>query len=404
VVNININSFINKHITERERSFFEKDIEANKKKLAEEIENKSVLVIGGGGTIGSSFIKSILKFKPGKVVVVDTNENGLTELVRDVRSTHSLFVPAEFITYPVNFGNPIFEKIYQQYKPFNIIANFAAHKHVRSEKDVFSVEAMIQNNLFYANRLLQLIVKDQPSHFFCVSTDKAANPVNIMGATKKLMEDLIMQYASAIPCTTARFANVAFSNGSLLDGFLHRLIHRHPLSVPSDVKRYFVSPEESGEICMLASVLGQTGDIYFPKLELDHLTSFLDITESFLSRLGYQMDICNSEEEAKEKSLLLNSSSKKYPVYTFTSNTTGEKLYEEFYTHTETVDWNTFASMGVVKNDPTAFYGVIQETITELEQLFKTRSLEKKDIVNVLSCYIPNFDHIEKGITLDQKM
>jgi len=404
MINLNIDNFINFHITKRKKSFFHRDIESNSDKLRNEIQEKTVLVIGGGGTIGSSYIKSILQYSPSRVVVVDTNENGLTELVRNVRSTPTLATPSEFITYPVNFGTKVFEKIYEQYKPFDIVANFAAHKHVRSEKDIFSVEAMIQNNLLYANRLLQLIEEDKPSHFFCVSTDKAANPVNIMGATKKLMEDLIMQYASSFRCTTARFANVAFSNGSLLDGFLHRIMHRHPLSVPSDVKRYFVSPEESGEICMLASVLGKSGDIFFPKLEQNDLTNFLDITEKFLSQLGYEMEVCSAEEEAKEKSLLLTSTSKRYPVYAFTSNTTGEKLYEEFYTEDEKVDWESFLSMGVVKKDFQNGKTSIRTAIEELERLFNKSGVQKKDIVDILSRYIPTFEHVEKGINLDQKM
>lgn len=261
--NFDLDTFISKNITKRSHSFFESDIENNASTLTSEIENSSILVIGGGGTIGSNYIKSVLKFRPAKVVVVDTNENGLTELVRSVRSTPGLFVPKEFITYPVNLGDPIFEKIYHYYKPFDIVANFAAHKHVRSEKDVFSIEAMIENNLFNAFRLLQMIEDDKPAHFFCVSTDKAANPVNIMGATKKLMEELVIDFSAHLKCTTARFANVAFSNGSLLDGFLYRTMQRQPLAVPADIKRYFVSPAESGDICMLASILGTSGDIFF---------------------------------------------------------------------------------------------------------------------------------------------
>jgi len=264
--NIDLDSFISRNITRRSKSFFESDIQAHSENLAEEIENRDILVIGGGGTIGSNYIKSILKFRPKKVVVVDTNENGLTELVRSVRSTPGLFIPSQFITYPVSLGSKIFEKIYNHYRPFDIIANFSAHKHVRSEKDIFSIEAMIENNLFNAYRLLKIIEEDQPGHFFCVSTDKAANPVNIMGATKKLMEELVTDFSNSLNCTTARFANVAFSNGSLLDGFLHRTMQRQALAVPADIKRYFVSPAESGDICMLASILGTPGDIFFPKL------------------------------------------------------------------------------------------------------------------------------------------
>jgi len=400
---INLDKFIRDHITCRNESFFSKDIANNTEALQQEIENKSVLVIGGGGTIGSSFIRSVLAYKPSKVVVIDTNENGLTELVRSIRSTAGLEVPETFITYPVNFGDAIFEKIYHQWKPFDIVANFAAHKHVRSEKDIFSIEAMIQNNVFYACKLLNLIESDKPSHFFCVSTDKAANPINIMGATKKLMEDIVMQYAASIKCTTARFANVAFSNGSLLDGFLPRLMQGQPLSVPADVKRYFVSPKEAAEICMLACVLGKSGDIFYPKLHTDQLTGFLDITVQFLHELGYEMDQCSTEEEAKQKSLLLNNDSKSYPVYVFNSDTTGEKLYEEFYAGRELLDLNSYESLGVVKKSNVST-GNIKAAIKEMEQFFKKPDTTKKELVQILKNYIPTFEHLEKGMTLDKKM
>jgi FlaA1/EpsC-like NDP-sugar epimerase len=407
MANFDINSFIDNHITKRSESFFKADIDANADQLKKEIENKNVLVIGGGGTIGSNYIKAILRFNPQKVIVIDTNENGLTELVRDVRSTRGLKVPVQFLTYPVNFGDAIFDKIYQFHKPFDIIANFAAHKHVRSEKDSFSVQAMIQNNIFYAQALLNLIRKDNPSHFFCVSTDKAANPVNIMGATKKIMEDLVMQSSSYFKSTTARFANVAFSNGSLLDGFMKRIMNYHPLSVPSDVKRYFVSPVESGEICMLACILGKSGNIFFPKLNQDQLINFFDIAISFVEEMGFKVELCNTEEEARMKSQQLTSGSKIYPVYSFTSETTGEKLYEEFYTDNEDIDWNSYASLGVIKNS----YAIknfdkydIDAVIEKLRQLFVSPIVNKSEIVHILKEYIPDFHHEEKGVYLDQKM
>lgn len=404
MIQFDINSFIDKHITRRNESLFMPDIHNNAEQLEKEIKGKNLLVIGGGGTIGSNFIKAVLQFSPRKVVVIDTNENGLTELVRDVRSTDGLTTPSEFLTYPVNFGDVIFEKIYDNHKPFDIIANFAAHKHVRSEKDVFSVEAMIQNNILFAHRLLNLIKQDNPSHFFCVSTDKAANPVNIMGATKKIMEDLVMGFSSSYKSTTARFANVAFSNGSLLDGFMKRVLNRHPLSVPSDVKRYFVSPTESGQICMLACILGDSGDIFFPKLLPEQLTSFLDITKGFVAEMGYQIDICSSEQEARRKALALNAGSNSYPVYSFVSETTGEKLFEEFYTSDENVDWETFKSLGVVKHNSKVQVYDIDSTVEELKTLFLQPQVGKEEIVEILRKRIPTFQHEEKGLYLDQKM
>lgn len=400
---IDIAAFIGEYVTGRSESFFSHDIYENDAKLSAEIGGKNVLVIGGGGTIGSNYIKSLLPYKPESVVVIDTNENGLTELVRDIRSTANLPVPKHFITYPVNLGDRIFEKIYEHYKPFDIVANFAAHKHVRSEKDVFSVEAMIQNNLFYAYRLLKLIQDDKPAHFFCVSTDKAANPVNVMGATKKLMEDLVMQFSNSLRCTTARFANVAFSNGSLLDGFLYRLRYRQPFSVPADVRRYFVSPEESGQICMLASVLGKTGDIFFPKLMEDELTSFLDITRSFIEQLGFTYAQCDTEAEAKDRAKHISSTGE-YPVYVFNSDTTGEKLYEEFYTADELVDWDRFHALAVAKGKSPVHSLDEYQVVKELENLFSEPAVSKQQIVEVLSKHIPTFEHVEKGVGLDSKM
>jgi FlaA1/EpsC-like NDP-sugar epimerase len=259
-------------------------------------------VIGGAGTIGSSYIKAILKFRISKLVVVDINENGLTELVRDLRSSIEYNISEEFITYPVNFGDRVFEKIFQQHGSFEIVANFAAHKHVRSEKDIFSIEAMIENNVLRARKLLDLLLVYPPEHFFCVSTDKAANPVNIMGASKKLMEELIMAYADKLPIKTARFANVAFSNGSLPLGFLERLNKNQPWSCPRGIRRFFVSPQESGELCLMASIMGESGDIFFPKLDEERdMIPFDEIALDLLKALGLTPDICQTEDEAREK-------------------------------------------------------------------------------------------------------
>jgi len=270
--------------------------------LNKRINGKKVLLIGGAGTVGSSYIKAILKFNIAKLVVVDINENGLTELVRDLRSSTEYNIPADFITYPVNFGDRVFEKIFEQHGPFEIVANFAAHKHVRSEKDIFSIEAMIENNILRARKLLELLLQFPPEHFFCVSTDKAANPVNIMGASKKLMEEMIMAYSDKLPIKTARFANVAFSNGSLPLGFLERLNKQQPWSCPRGIRRFFVSPQESGELCLMASIMGESGDIFFPKLDEERdMIPFDEIAIDLLKELGLEADICETEDEAKEK-------------------------------------------------------------------------------------------------------
>ena len=344
----NLEKFIADSVTSRPVSMFAADIEANKETLTAEIKGKKVCVIGGAGSIGSSFIKAVLRFEPASIVVVDLNENGLAELVRDVRSTESLYVPEEFRCYTLNFADQIFERIFCEEKGFDIVANFSAHKHVRSEKDKYSVQALIENNDIKAKKLMDLLCVYPPKHFFCVSTDKAANPVNIMGASKRIMEDLVMAYNTHFKVTTARFANVAFSNGSLPDGWIHRLQKKQPLTAPSDVKRYFVSPEESGQICMLACILGNGGEVFFPKLDEDQMLTFSAICDDFVKAEGFIKVECKNDPEAKRYAAQMSYESDTYPVFYFKSDTTGEKTYEEFYVLGEKVDMERFMSLGVV--------------------------------------------------------
>lgn len=400
---IDIPNFINKYITKRDKSLFDDDIQANKNILSKKISGKSVLVIGGAGTIGASYIKAVLEFKPAKLFVVDTNENGLTELTRQLRSDAAILVPDHFRTYPMNFGDPVFKKMFLNEGPFHIVANFAAHKHVRSEKDKYSIEAMLDNNVFKAKAFLELLMTQKPEHFFCVSTDKAANPVNVMGASKKLMEEVIMAYSNDLQITTARFANVAFSNGSLLAGYIERLFQNQPISCPSDVKRFFVSPQESGQICMLACMLGNTGEIFFPKLAKEEMTFFKNITIDFFKASKRPILECSSEKQAKEKAQTLKQGDA-YPVYFFDTDTSGEKLYEEFYTKKDIVDQSTYDSLGVIKNARKLPKLEINATISKLETLMASGTYDKKAIVDLLKTHLTDFKHIETGKNLDQKM
>lgn len=400
----NINKFISNSITYRQLSMFAADIEANKKKLSEEINGKKVCVIGGAGSIGSSFIKAILRFEPSSVIVVDLNENGLAELVRDVRSTEGLYVPDEFRCYTLNFADPIFERIYREEKGFDIVANFSAHKHVRSEKDKYSVQALIENNDIKAKKLMDLLCTYPPKHFFCVSTDKAANPVNIMGASKRIMEDLVMAYNSHFKVTTARFANVAFSNGSLPDSWIHRLQKKQPLAAPSDVKRYFVSPEESGQICMLACILGNGGEVFFPKLGEDQMLTFSAICDDFIKAEGFTKLECKNDYEAKKYAAEMCYDSETYPVVYFKSDTTGEKAYEEFYVPGEKIDLDRFISLGVICESNHRSMNEVNDFFHQLENIFKEENFTKAEIVESIKKFIPNFEHEEKGKNLDQKM
>lgn len=401
---LNVNNFISTHITERSESMFLRDIENNRAELSREIKDRKVLVIGGGGTIGSSFIRAILPFEPRTLVVVDLSENYLTELTRTLRSTYGMYVPEDYRTYPLSYADPIFEKIFRKEGGFDIVANFSAHKHVRSEKDQYSVEALIENNDIKAKKLMDLLCEFKPKHFFCVSTDKAANPVNIMGCSKKVMEEMIMSYAKDFPITTARFANVAFSNGSLLAGFIDRLMKNQPMSSPNDVKRYFVSPDESGQICMLACILGKSGEIFFPKLGEEQMMTFSSICDQFLTTLGYKIKHCQSEEEARQFAATMPADSDTYPVYYFTSDTTGEKGFEEFYIPGEKLNMERFQSLGVIEEYPCKAKSEIEAFYVKLENLFKKPDFQKAEVVELLKEMVPNFQHEEKGRNLDQKM
>jgi len=399
-----LSSFTSEYVTKRQESMFLKDIENNNETLKKKIEGKSVLVIGGAGSIGSSFIKAVLPFKPDSLVVVDINENALAELTRDLRSTKDMYVPDDYIPYPMDFASSVFEKMFRNRKGFDIVANFSAHKHVRSEKDIYSVEALIQNNVLHAKKLLDLLAEFPPDEYFCVSTDKAANPVNIMGASKRLMEDVIFTYSDKFPVKTARFANVAFSNGSLPAGFLARISKLQPLSAPSDVRRYFVSPEESGQICMLACMLGNNREIFFPKLKEAQMMTFDTIATALLKEYGYDILECDSDEEAIEKAVELKKGSMVYPVHYSKSNTSGEKEYEEFFTNQENVDMKRFDSLGVITDKRIPDKDKAHNILTELDEAFERTMLTKDDVVQIIKRYLPEFEHIEKGKSLDSKM
>jgi FlaA1/EpsC-like NDP-sugar epimerase len=397
---MNISKFLSSRVRNIKINPFLKDLTIQNNFLHSQIKDKNFLIIGGAGTIGSNYIKQILKYKPSKITVVDFNENDLTELTRDLRSSNLLDYNPEFITYPVNLLNNTFDKIFNS-DTWNVVSNFSAYKHVRSEKDKISIEALIKNNVFGTIKLLNLCEVNPPNYFFSVSTDKAANPVNIMGATKSLIEKLILSKKNIFRVSTARFANVAFSNGSLLNGFIYRLNKKQPLSCPYDIKRFFVTPEQSGQICLLATFLGDSGNIFFPKLDLhkDQIY-FKDIALDYLKEEGFEPIIMNSEKEAKEYDFENNFG--QYPIYFFKTDTSGEKTYEEFYTEEEDYNINKYNSLGFIYNSEVKI--TFQQVESDFEAVFSNQNSEKSDIVKVINKYVPDFIHMDTGKHLDQKM
>ena len=326
----------------------------------------------------------------------------MAEAIRDIRSTPYLNLP-EIITYPIDFGSNVFEKLFDYHKPFDIVANFAAHKHVRSEKDIFSIEAMFQTNFIKAERLLQLLAKNPPKHFFCVSTDKATKPVNIMGATKKLMEDVVFAYQDKFKVTTARFANVAFSNGSLLESFINRFENGQPLVCPNDIRRYFVSPIEAGQLCLLANICGNSGEIFIPKLNPEKdLVPIKNALLYFLKEQGLTPEEFQSEEDVKQAAANRSCTSNLYPVFLPKSDTTGEKPIEEFYAFNDVLNETRFNALNVIET----FRGEIKPVdslLAEAQTTFE-KEISKKDLVAFLEKYVEGFEHEEKGKNLDQKL
>ena len=404
MIDFDVERFVRQYMTHRTESLLQADFERFSSKMHERIDGKRMLVVGGAGTIGSNYVKAALRtFHPASMAVVDIDENQLTELTRELRADDRYQVPAEYVTEPIDLGSRLFEKFFRARGPFDIVANFAARKHVRAERDIHSIEAMCETNVFMAKKLLDLLLENPPEAFFCVSTDKAANPVNVMGATKKLMEETIMAYAERLPVKTARFANVAFSNGSLPAGWLNRLAKRQPLSCPLGIRRFFVSPVESGELCLAASVLAESGDIVYPKLDpAKDMIPFDAVARDLLSALGLGCRACGSSAEAK--AAMAVRAEEGYPVEFFESGTDGEKTFEEFYTEKDVKDETTFLNLGAVKNARRRPIAEVEALFARLRGVFDRAEATKADVLDVLREYLPDFHHLSKGKSLDGRM
>jgi FlaA1/EpsC-like NDP-sugar epimerase len=387
----------------RDSELFEDDIDAHEKELSEIISNSKFLVLGGAGSIGSATVKEIFKRNPKKLHVVDISENNMVELVRDIRSSLG-YIDGEFKTFALDIGSREYDSFIKQDGEYDYVLNLSALKHVRSEKDPFTLMRMIEVNIFNTDKTLKQSIKNNTKKYFCVSTDKAANPVNMMGASKRIMEMFVHRNSKDIDVSMARFANVAFSDGSLLYGFNRRIEKRQPIAAPNDIKRYFVTPKESGELCLMSCIFGENRDIFFPKLsEKLHLITFAEIAVKYLKELGYEAYECKSEEEARELVKTLPEQGK-WPVYFFKSDTTGEKDFEEFFTDAETLDMKRFKNLGVIKNNLDFDEDKLNYFNDTINNLLEKEEWTKKELVDLFNYMIPNFNHLETGKYLDQKM
>ena len=388
---------------DRKQNLFDKDIHSNEATLLESVSNNRFLVLGGAGTIGQAVVKEIFKRHPKKLHVVDLSENNLVELVRDIRSTFG-YIDGEFKTFVLDIGSLEYDAFIDQDGLYDYVLNLSALKHVRSEKDPFTLMRMIQVNILNTIKTIDQSITSGVKKYFCVSTDKAANPVNMMGGSKRIMEMFLMQRSKLIEISTARFANVAFSDGSLLYGFEQRFKKSQPFAAPTDIKRYFVTPQESGELCLMSCVFGKNRDIYFPKLDDKlHLISFADIGKRYLKSKGYESYLCSSEEEARDLFVKLTAS-KRWPCFFTLSNTTGEKGFEEFYTENEILDMDSHLAIGIVKNEAKVDEAKLNHFLSRINKMRVDKTWTKDEIIHLFHEMIPNFGHQEMHKYLDSKM
>ena len=387
----------------RTQELFVEDIKHWDEKLKAIINSSKFLVLGGAGSIGQAVVKEIFKRNPKKLHVVDISENNLTEVVRDIRSSFG-YIDGDFQTFALDIGSDEYDAFIQADGEFDYVLNLSALKHVRSEKDPFTLMRMIHVNILNTEKTIQQSIEKGVKKYFCVSTDKAANPVNMMGGSKRIMEMFLMRQSQFIDISTARFANVAFSDGSLLHGFNQRIQKHQPIAAPNDIRRYFVTPKESGELCLMSCLLGENRDIFFPKLsEHLHLITFADIAVKYLKNLDYEPHLCESEDEARELIKTLPQQGK-WPCLFAGSNTTGEKDFEEFFTDNEVLDMERFTNLGVIKNNLNVEEDKLQVFEQKIQTMLSAKQWNKEEIVELFNYMMPNFGHKETGLYLDGKM
>ena len=387
----------------RNQELFDPDIRRHEQQLSRMVSAGRFLVIGGAGSIGQAVSREIFRRNPKVLHIVDISENNVVEMVRDIRSTLG-YIDGDFRTFAIDCGSLEFNAMVRWSGGYDYILNLSALKHVRSEKDPFTLMRLVDVNIINTNKTIELALEMSAAKYFCVSTDKAANPVNMMGASKRIMEMFLMRASLNLPISTARFANVAFSDGSLLHGFNQRFAKRQPIAAPRDVRRYFLTPKESGELCLMSCLLGENRDIFFPKLsDRLHLITFSEIAVKYLAGLGYEAFPCATEDEARDRTEELIAA-KKWPCYFFDSDTTGEKDFEEFFTDQEVIDSDRFASIGIVKNEPFIDETMLDSFLEEIATLKGRGAWDKPDFVQLFHRMIRNFSHKETGKYLDNRM
>jgi len=386
----------------RSSPLFDKDLENVETELSKVVSTSSFLVLGGAGSIGQAVVKEIFCRNPLKLHVVDLNENNLAELVRDIRSSFG-YIPGDFQTFALDIGSSIYDAFINSDGKFDFVLNLSALKHVRSEKDPFTLMRMIEVNILNTEKTIQQAIQKGTKKYFCVSTDKAANPVNLMGASKRIMEHFLLNRSTEIEISTARFANVAFSDGSLLSGFENRVKKNQPIVAPSDVKRYFITPQESGQLCLLSCVFGNNRDVFYPKMYEHDLISFSDLAIKYLENKGFEVALCADEDEARQK-VKHPTNSNKYPCLFTVSDTTGEKEVEEFYTVNERVDLNRFQGIGIIKNNANQNQQELNYFIDQISKMRKENKWQKTELVSLFQELIPEMNYLDTGKYLDSKM
>jgi len=388
----------------RNSSLFSADMAAHRAELREVIGGTRLLVAGGAGSIGRAFIRAVLKYRPAAVDVVDPSENSLVALIRNVRSS-SPDLATRLTTYSIGIGSVEFAAFMAAADRYDYVINFAALKHVRAERDPYSMMRLLQVNVAANELLLQLTAGRLPRRYFAVSSDKAVNPANVMGASKALMERLYLSPRNPGSFTSARFANVAFSDGSLLDGFLRRFEQGQPLAAPQDIRRYFISAGEAAEICLLACFLARDREIAVPRMTPElHAQSLTAVAEMACRRLGYEPVRCETPAEAVRRARARAPGDPWWPCFFAPTDTSGEKDLEEFASSREECDTARFTGLVVITKPLQSPPERLQHCLEQIAGLYRAGRWTREQILEAVRTGVPELRYVDRTANLDQKM